>query len=56
VRAKLKEVVAYTAPDNLRSQRVMERLHLQRDPSRDFTARYDGVTPWRGLVWAARAV
>jgi RimJ/RimL family protein N-acetyltransferase len=56
VRVRLKEVVSYTAPDNLRSQRVMERLRLQRDPSRDFTAHYDGVTPWRGLVWVARAV
>jgi RimJ/RimL family protein N-acetyltransferase len=48
------EVVAYTAPDNLRSQAVMNRLQLERDPSRDFTADYDGIKAWRGLVWIAR--
>jgi RimJ/RimL family protein N-acetyltransferase len=53
-RAKLTEVLSYTAPDNLRSQRVMARLGLQRDPSRDFTAHYDNVGEWRGLVWVAR--
>jgi RimJ/RimL family protein N-acetyltransferase len=51
-RVGLAEVAAYTAPDNLRSQAVMARLRLQRVPSRDFTANYDGV-PWRGLVWIA---
>jgi RimJ/RimL family protein N-acetyltransferase len=44
------EVLSYTAPDNLRSQAVMARLNLERDPARDFSA--DG---WRGLVWVARA-
>jgi RimJ/RimL family protein N-acetyltransferase len=53
-RARLKEIVSYTAPDNQRSQRVMERLGLRRDPSRDFTADYDNVGKWRGLVWVAR--
>lgn len=47
------EILAYTAPDNLRSQAVMGRLGLRRDPSRDFTATYDGAA-WHGLVWAAR--
>jgi RimJ/RimL family protein N-acetyltransferase len=47
------EVIAYTAPDNLRSQAVMNRLLLERDPSRDFTADYDGIKAWRGLVWVA---
>ena len=47
------EILAYTAPDNLRSQAVMARLGLQREPARDFTATYDGVA-WHGLVWAAR--
>jgi RimJ/RimL family protein N-acetyltransferase len=52
-RAQLTEVLAYTAPENARSQAVMRRLALTRDPSRDFTAQYDkGV--WRGLVWFAR--
>ena len=53
-RAKLSEVLAYTAPDNLRSQAVMARLHMTRDPSRDFTATYPGKGEWRGLVWMAR--
>lgn len=52
-RLGLAEILAYTAPDNLRSQAVMARLGLWRDPSRDFTAIYDGVA-WRGLVWVAR--
>jgi RimJ/RimL family protein N-acetyltransferase len=45
----LTEILAYTAADNVRSQAVMERLGMQRDPLRDFS------TPsWRGLVWALR--
>jgi RimJ/RimL family protein N-acetyltransferase len=52
-RLGLAEILAYTAPDNLRSQAVMARLDLRRDPSRDFTAAYDGVA-WHGLVWVAR--
>lgn len=54
-RAGLREVLSYTAPDNPRSQRVMERLGLLRDPSLDFTAEYANVGRWRGLVWIARA-
>jgi RimJ/RimL family protein N-acetyltransferase len=50
----LAAVLAYTAPDNLRSQAVMTRLQMQRDPSRDFTADYDRMKAWRGLVWVAR--
>ena len=53
-RVGLGEVVAYTAPNNLRSQAVMTRLRMQRDPSRDFTADYDSINAWRGLVWIAR--
>jgi len=53
-RVGLSEVVSYTAPDNLRSQAVMDRLHLQRDPSRDFSANYEGVGIWHGLVWVGR--
>jgi RimJ/RimL family protein N-acetyltransferase len=56
LRIGLSEVVTYTAPDNLRSQAVMTRLGFERDPSRDFTADYDGVKAWRGLVWVARPV
>ena len=32
----LDEVVAFTAPDNSRSRRVMERLGMRRDPADDF--------------------
>ena len=54
VRVGLQEIIAYTAPDNLRSRAVMKRLGLKRDPSRDFTADYDRVGPWHGLVWMAQ--
>ena len=54
VRIRLDEVIAYTAPDNLKSQAVMTRLGMQRDPSQDFTADYDSTKAWRGLVWVAR--
>jgi len=53
-RVGLTEVLSYTSPDNLRSQAVMTRLRLQRDPSRDFTANYD-FGAWQGLVWVARS-
>jgi RimJ/RimL family protein N-acetyltransferase len=53
IRVGLSEVVAYTAPDNLRSQAVMRWLQMKRDPSRDFMADYDSIKAWRGLVWAA---
>lgn len=53
-RAGLPEVLAYTAADNLRSQAVMARLRLLRDPARDFTADYPHYKGWRGLVWVAR--
>jgi RimJ/RimL family protein N-acetyltransferase len=53
-RVGLAVVVAYTAPDNLRSQAVMTRLQMRRDPSRDFTADYDQIKAWRGFVWEAR--
>ena len=46
-------VLAYTARDNFRSQRVMAKLGLERRPSLDFTQHYDGFGPWNGLVWAA---
>jgi RimJ/RimL family protein N-acetyltransferase len=52
-RVGLPDVLAYTAPDNIRSQAVMARLGLRRDPERDFTAN-DGEAPWTGLVWVAR--
>jgi RimJ/RimL family protein N-acetyltransferase len=55
-RVGLNEVLAFTAPDNLRSQAVMERLRLQRDPSRDFTTSSGDGRAWHGLVWVARPV
>jgi RimJ/RimL family protein N-acetyltransferase len=54
VRIGLAAVVAYTAPDNLRSQAVMARLRMRRDPSRDFTIDSETIKRWRGLVWEAR--
>ena len=53
-RIGLDEVLAYTAPDNVRSQAVMRKLDLERDPARDFVAIYDATGQWRGLVWVAR--
>ena len=32
----LEEIVSFTAPDNARSRRVMERLGMHRDPADDF--------------------
>ena len=52
-RVGLKEIVSYTSADNLRSQAVMARLALRREPSRDFIAEYEGVGVWRGMVWVA---
>ena len=52
-RLGLNEVLAYTAPENVRSQAVMSRLNLRRDPLRDFRGHYEGVGSWNGLVWAA---
>ena len=54
-RVKLLEVLAYTAPDNLRSQAVMKRLRLRRDASRDFIIYSDRVGTWQGLVWRAQS-
>src|SRR5207244_1325049 len=54
-RVTLLEVLAYTAPDNLRSQAVMKRLKLKRDASRDFTICSNRVGTWQGLVWRAQS-
>ena len=51
-RCGLLEVIAYTAADNARSQAVMARLSLRRDPSRDFSEP-DGSRIWHGMVWVA---
>jgi len=54
-RKGLDEVLAYTAPDNRRSQAVMARLGLKCDPSRDFEMDHEGRR-WRSLVWFVRPV
>ena len=56
VRAGLREVLACTAPDNLRSRAVMKRLGLARDPLRDFTTHSDETGDWKraGLGRAVR--
>ncbi len=53
-RIGLDEVLAYTRPDNLRSQAVMLRLELERDEARDFVMPMANVDNWPGLVWVAR--
>ena len=53
--AGLREIVSYTSPDNVRSQAVMARLNLRRDPARDFTTLTLRGEPWRGLVWVVPA-
>jgi RimJ/RimL family protein N-acetyltransferase len=53
-RVGLDAVIAYTSPHNLRSQAVMARLEMRRDPSRDFVMDYAAIKDWRGLVWEAR--
>ena len=52
-RVGLTEVLAYTGPDNFRSQAVMMRLRLQRDPARDYTYEIASVVGAH-LVWVAR--
>lgn len=53
-RIGLDEVLAYTRPDNLRSQAVMRRLNLERDEARDFVMPMANVDEWPGWVWVAR--
>ncbi len=52
-RTTLVEVLSYTDAANFRSQAVMSRLGLQREVSRDFTAEYERVGVWHGMVWVA---
>jgi RimJ/RimL family protein N-acetyltransferase len=48
----VRDILSYTDAQNLRSQAVMARLGLERDPDRDFVADY-GKGPWHGMVWVA---
>ena len=52
-RVHLKEVLAYTSADNLRSQAVIRRLNMQRAASLDYCEPL-GEATWRGMVWIAR--
>ncbi|WP_168206440.1 GNAT family N-acetyltransferase [Labrenzia sp. PHM005] len=50
------EILAYTGPDNVRSQNVMRRLKLKRRPELDFSMNLETMTmPWYGFVWSAAA-
>ena len=48
---RLGEILSYTSLDNRRSQAVMAKLNLVRDPSRDFVMRTSSGGQWHGLVW-----
>ena len=54
-RIGLTEVISYTSPTNLRSQAVIKKLDLRREPSRDFSIIHDRFGTWQGLVWIGRA-
>jgi RimJ/RimL family protein N-acetyltransferase len=47
----LSEIISYTGPDNRRSQAVMAKLNLVRDPARDFVTLTQRGEQWQGLVW-----
>ena len=53
-RCGLGEVLAYTTADNSRSQAVMMRLRMRRDPARDYSEPL-GDDMWQGLSWVASA-
>ena len=52
-RTGLKEVLAYTSVDNVRSRAVIQRLKLQRAASLDYSEPL-GAGMWHGMVWRAR--
>jgi RimJ/RimL family protein N-acetyltransferase len=52
-RVRLKEVLAYTSADNVRSRAVIQRLKLQRAASLDYSEPL-GAGMWQGMVWRAR--
>jgi RimJ/RimL family protein N-acetyltransferase len=45
------EILSYTSPDNERSQAVMAKLNLVRDPARDFVTLTRSGEQWQGQVW-----
>lgn len=51
----LRDILAYTAADNLRSQAVMRRLNLVRRPELDFRQRTGEGREWQGLVWVVQS-
>ena len=51
-RVHLKEVLAYTSVDNVRSRAVMKRLKMTRAASLDYSEPL-GAGMWNGLVWMA---
>jgi RimJ/RimL family protein N-acetyltransferase len=52
-RMRLKEVLAYTSTDNVRSRAVIQRLNLQRAATLDYSEPL-GAAMWQGMVWRAR--
>ena len=51
-RVHLKEVLAYTSVDNVRSRAVMKRLKMTRAATLDYSQPL-GAGMWNGLVWMA---
>jgi len=51
-RVHLKEVLAYTSVDNVRSRAVIERLNMTRAAALDYSEP-QGAGIWNGLVWIA---
>jgi RimJ/RimL family protein N-acetyltransferase len=51
-RVHLKQVLAYTSADNVRSQAVIKRLSMQRAATLDYSEPL-GTEMWQGLVWIA---
>jgi len=51
-RVGLKEVLAYTSEDNVRSRAVIERLNMRRAASLNYSEP-QGAGIWNGLVWKA---
>lgn len=54
-RVGLPHVLAYTGPDNLRSQAVMVRLGMTRREDMDFEEHYPPIGLWKGLTWRITA-